>query len=45
MIDEDLWDSEFEAYSITKDLYSRAIDSNKNEIIEKVEYEELKIEY
>jgi putative SOS response-associated peptidase YedK len=45
MIEDDLWDSEFETYPITKDLYSRTMDSNRDEIIEKVEYEEIEIEY
>ena len=45
MIDDDLWDSEFDAHPITKDLYSRTIDSNRDEIIEKMEYEEVEIEY
>ena len=45
MIDDDLWDSEFETYPITKDLYSKTVDSNKDEIIKKVEYGEVEIEY
>ncbi|WP_431174360.1 SOS response-associated peptidase family protein, partial [Flagellimonas flava] len=29
MIEDDLWEGEVEAYPITKDLYSRTIDSNR----------------
>ena len=45
MIDDDLWDSEFEAHPITKGLYSRTIDSNRDDIIEKVDYEEVNIDW
>nr|WP_299168749.1 SOS response-associated peptidase family protein [uncultured Allomuricauda sp.] len=45
MIEDDLWDSEFVTYPITKDLYSRTIDSNREEIIERVDYEEIEMEW
>ena len=45
MIDDDLWDSEIETYPITKELYSRTIDSNREDIIDKVEYEEVSIDF
>ncbi|WP_420400967.1 SOS response-associated peptidase [Flagellimonas sp.] len=45
MIEDDLWEGELEAYPITKDLYSRTIDSNRDEIIERVDYEEIEISY
>ncbi|WP_421810549.1 SOS response-associated peptidase [Flagellimonas sp.] len=45
MIEDDMWDSEFETYPITKDLYSRTVDSNREDIIEQMEYEEVEIEF
>jgi len=45
LIDDDLWEGELEAYPITKDLYSRTIDSNRDDIIEKVDYNEVAIDY
>ena len=45
LIDDDLWEGDLEAYPITKDLYSRTVDSNYQGIIDKVEYEEVSISY
>jgi len=45
LIDDDLWEGDLEAYPVTKDLYSRTIDSNYPGIIDKVDYEEVSISY
>ena len=45
IMEDDLWDGELDAYPVSKDLYSRTIDSNYKGIIEKVEYAEIGIEY
>ena len=45
LIEDDLWEGELEAYPVSKDLYSRKIDSNYPEINEKVEYEEISINF
>ena len=45
LMEDDLWEGELEAYPITRDLYSRTVDSNYSEIIEKVAYEEVSIAY
>ncbi len=45
IINDDLWEGELEAYPVTKDLYSRAVDSNREEIIDKVQYNEVSIAY
>ncbi|SDQ90725.1 SOS response-associated peptidase [Flagellimonas zhangzhouensis] len=45
LIDDDLWEGDLEAYPVTKDLYSRTVDSNYPGIIDKVEYEEVSISY
>jgi len=45
LIDDDLWEGELEAYPVTKDLYSRSVDSNYPGIIDKVDYEEVSISH
>jgi putative SOS response-associated peptidase YedK len=45
LIDDDLWEGELEAYPVTKDLYSRKVDSNYPEINEKVSYPEVSITF
>ncbi|RRQ49819.1 SOS response-associated peptidase [Maribacter algicola] len=45
VIEDDLSDNEINTYPISKDLYSRSINSDRPDIIEKVEYEDLLIEY
>lgn len=45
MIEDDLWDSEFETWPITKELYSRTVSSDRPEIIDKIDYQEVKFEY
>ncbi len=45
LIDDDLWEGDLEAYPVTKDLYSRSVDSNYPGIIDKVDYEEVSISY
>ncbi|WP_086477822.1 MULTISPECIES: SOS response-associated peptidase [Arenibacter] len=45
VIKQDMPDSELKAYPISKDLYSRKIDSNRPDIIKEVPYQELEIEY
>ena len=45
IINDDLWEGELEAYPVTKDLYSRIVDSNREEIIDKVQYDEISIAY
>ena len=44
LILNDMPDSEFDAYPISKDLYKRG-DGHREDIIEKVEYEEIEISY
>ncbi len=41
IIQDDLWEVELEAYPVSRDLYSRTVDSNFPEIIERVEYSEV----
>nr|WP_299486131.1 SOS response-associated peptidase family protein [uncultured Allomuricauda sp.] len=43
IIDDDMWEGELEAYPITRELYSRSVDSNRDEIIDKIGYDELSI--
>ncbi|MHA7830214.1 MAG: SOS response-associated peptidase [Flagellimonas sp.] len=45
LIDDDLWEGNLEAYPVTKDLYSRTVDSNYPGIIDKVDYGEVSISY
>ena len=45
LIADDLWEGELAAYPVSKDLYSRKVNSNVPEIIEKVKYEEVSITY
>lgn len=45
VIDDDLPDGEINAWPISKDLYKRNGEGNRADIIEKVEYPELKITY
>lgn len=45
LMDNDLPDRELRAYPISRDLYRTKVDTNNPEIIEKVEYEEIEIEY
>ncbi|MFS4447308.1 SOS response-associated peptidase [Maribacter sp. 2307UL18-2] len=45
VIYEDLPDEELNAYPISKDLYKRNGEADREDIIEKVEYEELEIDY
>jgi putative SOS response-associated peptidase YedK len=45
VIDKDMDDVLLNAYSVSKDLYSRKVDSNRPDIIEKVDYKELEIRY
>lgn len=44
-IKDDLCEGELEAYPVTRDLYSRRVDSNYSGIIEKVQYPEVSIDY
>ncbi|GLU44744.1 SOS response-associated peptidase [Allomuricauda sp. NBRC 101325] len=43
IIQDDLWEGELEAYPVSRDLYSRSIDSNFPEIIERVAYSEVQL--
>lgn len=45
VIDDDLADEGINAYPISKDLYKRSGEGDRPDIIEKVEYEEVKIDY
>ena len=45
VINEDMADNELTAYPISKDLYSPKVDSNIPEVIEKVDYSEIEIDY
>ncbi|WP_047246922.1 SOS response-associated peptidase [Maribacter thermophilus] len=45
VIEDDLSDSDINTYPISKDLYSRSINSDRPDIIEKVVYEDLKITF
>lgn len=45
VLDDDMPDIEFDVHPISKDLYSRSVDSNVETIIDKIEYEELEIDY
>lgn len=45
VIDQDMDDTGLRAYPVSKDLYSPKVDSNRPDIIEKVDYAELKIAY
>ncbi|WP_418499484.1 hypothetical protein [Flagellimonas sp.] len=45
LIDDDLWEGDLEAHPVTKELYSRTIDSNYSGIIDKVNYKEATISY
>ncbi len=45
VIDDDLPDSDINTYPISKDLYKRNGEGNRPNIIEKVEYEDLEIDY
>lgn len=45
VIEDDLADAEINAYPISRDLYSPKVDSDREDIIEKIEYSEVEIEY
>ncbi|MBO0323046.1 SOS response-associated peptidase [Muricauda sp. CAU 1633] len=45
LMEDDLWEGELESYPVSKDLYSRTVDSNTKDIIKLTDYEEIKIEY
>lgn len=45
VINDDLPDLSFEAYPISTDLYKRSGEGDRPDIIDKVEYEEIEIEY
>lgn len=45
VLEDDLWEGELSMHPVTKDLYSRTVDSNYMGIIEKVDYAEVGIEY
>ncbi|WP_026811000.1 SOS response-associated peptidase [Arenibacter latericius] len=45
VIKNDMDDAALHAYPISKDLYSPKVDSNRPDIIDEVQYEELEIEY
>ena len=45
IMEDDLWEGELQAYPVTRDLYSRSVDSNYPGIIERVDYPEVSIEY
>lgn len=45
MMDDDFWEGELKAYPISKDLYSRSVDSDREDIIDPKEYEEIQIQY
>lgn len=45
VIDDDMADAELNAYPISKDLYKRGGEGNREDIIEKVAYEDLEIDY
>jgi len=45
VIDDDLTDAEINAYPISKDLYKRKGEGDRVDIIERVEYEDLEIDY
>ncbi len=45
LMEDDLWEGELEAHPVTRDLYSRSVDSNYPDIIEKVDYPEISIDF
>ena len=45
VIDEDMADAELNAYPISKDLYKRGGEGDREDIIEEVAYEDLEIDY
>lgn len=45
VIDDDLDDTSLNAYPISKDLYSPKVDSNRDDIIEQMDYPELEISF
>ena len=45
VIDDDLVDTSLNAYPISKDLYSPKVDSNRDDIIERIDYPELEISF
>lgn len=45
LIDNDLRDFELTAYPINRNLYKHSVDTNNEEIISKIDYEEIEIEY
>ena len=45
LIDNDLWEGALQAHPVSRDLYSRSVDSNHDAIIEKVPYPEVSISY
>lgn len=45
VIDDDLSDADINAWPISKDLYKRNGEGDRDDIIEKVEYEDLELEY
>ncbi|CAN0524445.1 unnamed protein product [Scytosiphon promiscuus] len=44
-MEDDMDDMAINAYPISKDLYNPKVDSNRPNIIDEVNYEELEIEY
>lgn len=45
VIDDDMDDTSLNAYTISKDLYSPKVDSNRYDIIERIDYPELEISF
>lgn len=45
LIDGDMKDDELTAYPIHRDLYRTSVDTNKPSIVDKIDYEEIDIEY
>lgn len=45
VIEQDLEDSEIKAYPVSRELFSPKKDSNRADIIEKIDYSEIEIEY
>ena len=45
VMEDDMEDAAIKAHPISKDLYNPKVDSNREDIIEEVQYEELEIKY
>ena len=44
LLEDDLWDGDLKTHPVSKDLYSRTVDSNHEGIVEKIDYPEISIE-